>query len=66
MYTHPMTSSLPVARTVYVNPERPAKSAACRSRSPRFSASVMSGTGHDRPWNPGVALIWEMLEVQAR
>ena len=61
-----MISSLPEARTVYVNPERPAKSAACRSKSPRFSAGVMSGVGHVRPANPGVALMCSMLDVQAR
>ena len=66
MYTHPMISSLPAARTVYVNPERSAKSAACRSRSPRFSAGVMSGVGHDRPSNPGVDRMCAMLEVHAR
>jgi len=65
MYTQPMISSLPEARTVYVNPDRAAKSAACRSRSPRFSAGVI-GLGHDQLSNPGVARICGMLDVQAR
>ncbi|MCW2935862.1 MAG: hypothetical protein JWM19_6824 [Actinomycetia bacterium] len=49
---------------VIPNPQRPAKSRACRSRSRRLSSRDIS-RGQLRPLNPGVARIWPMLAVQA-
>ena len=59
-----MTSPSPGSSTVYVNPVRPAKSRSCRSRSARFSSSVISW-GQLLPTKPGVAWMCSADDVQA-
>jgi hypothetical protein len=53
MYTQPMISPVLALSTVQVNPRRPAKSRAWRSRSRRFSGRLIS-CGQLPPANPGV------------
>lgn len=62
--TQPMTSPVAVLGTVRVNRRRAMKSWARRSRSRRFSATLIR-CGQLAPANPGVARMCPMLAVHA-